>query len=175
MADEGLALERWANFLVITSTAAATSIGLLFVLITLAVEKRPGEVAKIRLYLTPTVVKLASVLCLAALLTFPNHSRLTATLCMVAVGVLGVLYSAALLLLRGGEKRERFYEASDVIMYVALPSAGYVTLVLGGIVLGNDAQRGVTVAAAGMLALLALALRNSWAIVVDVVTRPRRE
>src|SRR5208283_1166277 len=36
--------------------------------------------AKIRMYVTPTVVYFASVLCLAALLTFPNQTRLTASL-----------------------------------------------------------------------------------------------
>jgi hypothetical protein len=34
-------------------------------------------------------------------------------------------------------------------------------------------QRGLTLVAAGMLSLLALAIRNSWAIVVDVVAHPR--
>jgi len=167
-------MERWANFLVITSTAAATSIGLLFVLITLAVEKRPGEVAKIRLYLTPTVVMFGSVLGLAALLTFPNQSRGSAMACVVVVGALGVVYSVSLLMQRGG-KRERFIEASDIVPYVACPAAAYGLLAYGGVVLGEAAQRGLTIAAAGMLALLGLALRNAWAIVVDVVTKPHRE
>ena len=34
-------------------------------------------------------------------------------------------------------------------------------------------QRGLTLVAAGMLSLLALAIRNSWAIVVDIVSQPR--
>jgi hypothetical protein len=34
-------------------------------------------------------------------------------------------------------------------------------------------QRGLTLVAAGMLSLLALAVRNSWAIAVDVVSTPR--
>jgi hypothetical protein len=175
MPDEGLSLERWANFLVITSTAAATSIGLLFVVITLAADRRPGEVAKIRLYLTPTAVKLGVVLCLAAMLTFPDQSRSTATMCMVLTGAVGVLYSASLLIQGGRKKRERFYETSDVAMYVVCPAAAYALLVAGGVVLGDAVKRGLTLAAAGMLTLLALALRNSWAIVVDIVTKPHRE
>ena len=83
-------LERWANFYLLTSTAAATLIGLLFVIITLGAERSVEDAtAKIRMYLTPTVIYFASVLFLAALLTFPNHTRLTATLCVCLAGVAG--------------------------------------------------------------------------------------
>jgi hypothetical protein len=40
MNELGLLLGRWANFYLITSAAAATLIGLLFVIITLAAERR---------------------------------------------------------------------------------------------------------------------------------------
>jgi hypothetical protein len=50
MAD-ALPLDRWANFYLIASAAAATLIGLLFVVIILAAERRPDEAGKIRLYL----------------------------------------------------------------------------------------------------------------------------
>jgi hypothetical protein len=45
-----LFLDRWANFYLVASTAAATLLGLLFILITLAAERRPKDRAKIRLY-----------------------------------------------------------------------------------------------------------------------------
>jgi len=87
-------LERWANFYLLTAATAATLIGLSFVVITLAAERMPlRETPKIRVYLRPTVVYFASVLGIAALLTFPNHTRLTATLCICAGGVVGLLYS----------------------------------------------------------------------------------
>ena len=70
--DAGLQLDRWANFYVITSTAAVTLVGLLFVVITLAAGRASvSDAGKIRVYLTPTVVYLASVLYFAAVLTFP--------------------------------------------------------------------------------------------------------
>lgn len=85
-------LERWANFYLLMAAAAATLIGLLFVVITLAAERMPlKDTPKIRVYLTPTVVYFASVLAVAALLTFPNHTRLTATLCICLAGVVGSL------------------------------------------------------------------------------------
>jgi hypothetical protein len=46
-------LERWANFYLLISAAAATLLGLMFVVITLAAERRSGDAAKIHIYLTP--------------------------------------------------------------------------------------------------------------------------
>jgi membrane protein CcdC involved in cytochrome C biogenesis len=170
MPDEGLSLERWANFYLITSTAAATLIGLLFILITLTAEKRANDVAKVGLYLTPTVVYFGSVLLLAALLTFPNQSRFTTTLCICCVGTLGFLYSVSMV-----ARKEKFLERSDVFPYMACPLVAYGLLLWGGLLLNHAAQRGLTLVAVGMLALIMLAVRNSWSIAVEVVFSPHRE
>jgi membrane protein CcdC involved in cytochrome C biogenesis len=170
MPEEGLALERWANFYLIASTAAATLIGLLFILITLAAEKRPKDVTKIGLYLTPTVVYFGSVLLLAALLTFPNQSRFTAALCICGLGSLGLLYSVSMV-----ARKEKFLQRSDAIQYVVYPLAAYGVLVWGGLLLDHMAQRGLTLVAVGMVALITLAVRNSWGIAVDVVSSPHKD
>jgi hypothetical protein len=171
-----LSLERWANFYLLTSAAAAALIGLLFVVITLAAERTVGTVeegtAKIRVYLTPTVVFFASVLVVAALLTFPDHTRLTATLCICLGGVGGLVYSGSLLI--GGNKKTH-EEWQDLLLYAIVPFAAYGLLVLGGVLLLRDPQLGLTLVAVGMLSLLTLGIRNSWAIAIDVVTtRPAR-
>lgn len=167
-------LERWANFYLLMSAAAATLLGLMFVVITLAAERRPGDAAKIPLYLTPTVIYFASVLYLAALLTFPNHTRLTASLCTCLVGVAGLVYSGSFLIGRGGKKN--YYGLHDRIVYAVVPFAAYGLHVFGGVLFFHAPQRGLTLVAASMLSLLAVAIRNSWAIAIDVVsTPPRRE
>jgi hypothetical protein len=156
------------------SAAAATLLGLMFVVITLAAERaRPGDEAKIPIYLTPTVIYFASVLYLAALLTFPNHTRLTASLCTCLGGVAGLVYSGSFLIGRGGKKN--YYELQDRIVYAVVPSAAYGLHVFGGVLFFHAPQRGLTLVAAGMLSLLALAIRNSWAIAVDVVSTPREQ
>jgi hypothetical protein len=167
-------LERWANFYLLSSAAAATLIGLLFVIITLGAERSLEDSAvKVRTYLTPTVVYFASVLFLAALLTFPNHTRLTATLCSCLTGVVGVIYSGTSLI-GGGDKKD-FGDLHDRIHYGIVPLAACGFLVLGGVLLLHDPQRGLTLTAVGMLSLLILGIRNSWAIAIHVVSiRPGR-
>ena len=150
-------LERWANFYLLMPAAAATLLGLMFVVITLGAERREEHnTAEIRLYLTPTVVFFASVLGVAALLIFPNHTRLTASLCTCLVGVAGLVYSGSLLAGRGGKKN--YYELQDRIVYTVVPFAAYGLHVFGGVLFFHAPQRGLTLLAAGMLSLLALAI-----------------
>jgi len=127
--------------------------------------------AKLRVYLTPTVVYFASVLGVAELLTFPNHSLLSATLCVCLVGVCGLAYVGSILI--GGDKKG-YEERVDVIHYAVLPFVAYGLLVSGGVLLLHDTQLGLTLMAVGMLSLLMVGVRNSWAIAVGVVSRPGR-
>jgi len=163
-------LERWANFYLLASAAAAQLIGLLFVVITLGAERRRrGDASKIPIYLTPTVIYFAHVLFLAALLTFPNHTCLTVTFCICLVGVVGLVYSGSNLI--GGAKRG-FIEVRDRIPYAIFPFAACGLLVLGGVLFLHAPQLGLTLVAAGMLSLLAVAIRNSWAMAVDLASTP---
>src|ERR1700722_17431330 len=101
-------LERWANFYLLMSAAAATLLGLMFVVIALAAERRSGDAAKIHIFLTPTVIYFASVLYLAALLPFPNPPRLTASLCTCLGGFAGLIYSGSFFFVARGGKKNYF-------------------------------------------------------------------
>ena len=171
MNEVDLLLQRWANFYVSMSQASAALIGLLFVVITLVVERRPNDIAKIRIYLTPTVIYFVSILIAAELLIIPNHTRLTTALCICVTGVAGLVYTGSLFVGRG--KRKRYYEKEDLMHHAVYPFATYGLLVVGGCLFLYYTHRGLVFAAAGMLCLLTLAIRNSWAVVTDVVsTRP---
>jgi hypothetical protein len=156
MNEVQLALVRWASFYMTMAAAAATLIGLLFVVIALiaggTVKDRAEGIAKVRVYLTPTVVYFASVLFVAALLIFPNHTRLTAALCVCILGGAGLLYSGWFLV--GGDKGT-YGKRFDLITYAVLPFLAYGLLVSGGVLLLHDTQRGLTLAAIGMLLSLA--------------------
>ena len=161
-------IERWTSFYLLMSAASATLVGLLFVVITLAAERRLEGKSKIPIYLTPTVIYFASVLFITALLTFPNHTQLTATLCICVVGATGVVYSGSFFVRRGIMKS--YYDQHDWIAYAAFPLAAYTLLASGGVLVLYVPQRGLTLVAAGMLFLLAVAIRNSWSIAVSVVS-----
>jgi len=162
--------EQWANFYVITSAAAATLLGLLFVVIALAAERRHKYTTPhIRIYLTPVVIYFGSVLLMSALLTVPNQTRLTGVICVCLEGIAGLGYCGSLAIRRG--VGSAFYEArSDLLFYVIFPFAAYALLVAGGLLLLRTPQIGLDLVAAGMLVLLGIAIRNSWAIAVTIVS-----
>ncbi|HEY1551602.1 MAG TPA: hypothetical protein VGG28_27430 [Kofleriaceae bacterium] len=160
----------WGNFYLITSAAAATLVGLLFVVLTLASDRIPASESKrIRVYLTPSVLQFSLVLVLAAMLMFPTQTRLSSAISCGSIGALGIIYAASVLLdgLRGNALRER----RDLLQYAVLPALGYAALVVGGIAIDKPGDtHGPTIVAAGVLALVALAIRNSWSVAVSVVT-----
>jgi len=110
-------LARWANFYLLISAAAATLIGLLFVVITLAAERVvQDDTAKIHMYLTPTLLYFSTVLLLAALLTFPNHTRFTPALCICLLGVAGLVYSGSFLM--GRQHKKQYYGLQEPVLRV---------------------------------------------------------
>jgi len=169
MPGQQLRFEQWANFYVITSAAAATLLGLLFVVITLAAERGRKDTPTIRIYLTPAVIYFSSVLLMSALLTIPNQTRLTAVICICLEGIAGLGYSGSLAIRRGAGSA--FYEQrSDLFPYVVFPLAAYALMVAGGLLLLPRAQIGLDLVAAGMLVLLGIAIRNSWSIAITIVS-----
>jgi len=165
MPGQQLRFEQWANFYAITSAAAATLLGLLFVVITLGAERRLKSMRPlITIYVTPAVIYFSSVLLMSALLAIPNQTRLTAVICVCLEGVAGLGYCGSLAIRRGA-----YEERADLFPYVLLPSAAYTLMVAGGLLLLRTPPIGLDLVAAGMLVLLGIAIRNSWAIAITVV------
>jgi len=161
--------EQWANFYVVTSAAAATLVGLLFVVITLAAGRRRKDTPRLRLYLTPTVVYFSSVLLMSALLTVPNQTKLSAIICTCLGGIAGLGYAGSLAIKRGAGSAS-YLERSDLFPYVVFPFGAYALIAAGGLLLISSAPIGLDLVAAGMLALLGIAIRNSWAIAITIVS-----
>ena len=161
--------EQWANFYVITSAAAATLLGLLFVVITLAAEQGRKDTANIRIYLTPTVIYFSSVLLMSALLTVPNQTRLSAIICICLQGITGLGYSG-FLAIRHGAGRAAYEQRSDLFPYAVIPLGAYVLMVAGGLMLLPWPQIALDLVAASMLTLLGIAIRNSWAIATTIIS-----
>jgi hypothetical protein len=83
-----------------------------------------------------------------------------------------LVYSASLLI-SGYKKRSGVRQ--DLITYGIVPFAAYGFLIAGAVLLLHHPQRGLTLVAVGMLSLLMLGVRNSWAIAIDLATRPGRQ
>lgn len=169
MSDLPLLLSRWANFYLLVSSAAATLIGLLFVVVTLAATRKlENQALQIQQYLTPNIVYFASVLATSALLMIPNHTRYTAAFSIGCIAVTGLLYSARLLI---GQRRASSYAKwGGLISYVVVPLCAYGLFLAGALLLLSYSQCGLLFVGVGMLSLLVLAIRNTYALTIDVVS-----
>jgi hypothetical protein len=169
MPGQQLRLEPWANFYLVTSTAAATLLGLLFVVIALAAARGRKDRANIRIYLTPAVICFSSVLLMSALLIVPSQTRLSAVICVCLEGIAGLGYCGSLVIRRSAGSAS-YVQGSDVLAYVVFPFAAYALMVAGGLLLLFRGEIGLDLIAAGMLVLLGIAIRNSWSIAITIVS-----
>jgi hypothetical protein len=131
MSGQQVPLQQWSSFFSITSAASATLLGLLFVVITLAPGLGRKLASNSRIYLTPAVIYLTSVLVMSELLTIPNQTQLSSVLCICSMGIFGVVYIGSLIVLRN-----EFYEKrSDRYRYAVVPFLAYLVLFIGGLLL----------------------------------------
>jgi len=163
---EQIPLQQWSSFFSITAAASATLLGLLFVVITIAPGIGRQLASKSKVYLTPAVIYLTSVLIMSALMTIPNQTRLSAVICISIMCVFGLLYIGSLMVMRSDVYESRF----DRYRYAVVPLLAYVVLFSGGLVLRRSGQIGLDVVAAGMVMLLNAAIQNSWSIAISIIS-----
>jgi hypothetical protein len=106
------------------------------------------------------------VLLLSALLSVPNQTQLTAVIGICLKGIGGLGYSGFLAIRRGAS----YESCSDLFPYAVFPLAAYALMVAGGLLLLSRPQTDLDLVATRMLALLGIAIRNSWSIATTIVS-----
>jgi hypothetical protein len=171
--DSSLAdlIEDWHDFDLLVGTAAATLVGLMFVAASIGAsiyteKNRAGMQA----FISPTVVHFTSVLVLALLALVPTHEWLTLAGLLALVGVAGGVYSANLWMQLF--VRRRFdVDIVDRLFYAALPSLGYLLLLLAAFFLLRQSEAGLDLLAAAQITLLLAGIRNAWDMMMWIVIR----
>jgi hypothetical protein len=162
----------WQSFYQMTGEAAATLIGLLFIVASLMAGRQSAASAQgVKLFTTPTVFHLASVLAISALTLIPDAEGTSRTLLMTAWAVFGLVHTAGLAarlrVLPNPTHWSDFwwYGAAPALVYLALAAASASTAARL-----SHAPYGVALC---LLTLLLLTIRNAW----DLVTwlAPRRD
>jgi hypothetical protein len=164
-------IEDWHDFDLLVGTAAATLVGLMFVAASIGAsiyteKNRPGMQA----FISPTVVHFTSVLVLALLALVPTHEWLTLAGLLVLVGAAGGIYTANLWMQLF--VRRRFdVDIVDRLFYAALPSLGYLLLLLAAFFLLRQSEAGLDLLAAAQITLLLAGIRNAWDMMMWIVIR----
>jgi hypothetical protein len=161
-------LAGWANFYLVTGTAAATLTGLQFIVQTLLAtaalrvvggdDPEGGTAA----FGSPTVVHFSLALLISAMLCapWPGYGSLRAILGVLGAGAL--VYSG--IVLRRARRQQSYAPTTeDWVWHVLLPAAAYASVLVSALVLERG---GLFAVAAATLLLLCIGIHNAW----DTVT-----
>ncbi|HEX3550560.1 MAG TPA: hypothetical protein VHT53_09295 [Candidatus Elarobacter sp.] len=164
----------WDNFYVITGSAAASLLGLMFVVITLVASLRtPSTRRGIATFSTPTVVQFAAALGVAAILAAPWPTTLCAATLIAFGGLCCLVYSLRML---SSARAQEDYEpdVEDLIFYQWLPPAVYLALIVCAIALPFAPRPTLFAIAAIALSLVFMGIHNAWDVVTYVTAKRLR-
>jgi hypothetical protein len=158
----------WHDFFVLTGTAAATLIGLMFVAVTFGSSLVTRETAEgARAFLDPTYTHFAEVLLIACTGVAPSlpPSILGALLLIVGgwrlVGLRGVFIKY-----RAAHQKHGDIEASDWVTAIALPLVCHVLLMVTGGGFLQHTPIAPTGLAVVMVALLLIGIQGAWELLM---------
>jgi len=157
-------LRDWQSFYMLTGTAAATLIGLIFLAFSLGARLVPAEdTTALRGFVIPIVTHFFAALALSALLLIPVYTPPFLGGTLIAAGLLGLAYDLDVmrqLLLH--HKREEALNWHHWLWNWIIPTASFLLIMAAGLglLLGRaDLLLGAALAA---LALISVGLRNAF-------------
>jgi small-conductance mechanosensitive channel len=165
-----LALQDWQNLYMLTGTASATLIGLLFVAISLG-GYLPAKEARdyIRTFVEPTLINYAQVLFLSCFALMPFQIQ-NALLFRIAVAILGIinifLAFKVLWRVRVVHQRDNEIDRDHWIWDVLLPGMVGLLFVGGDVGLFFEQHLALLTIASVVLLCLAISLHNTWVLMI---------
>ena len=163
-------MPNWDNFYMLVGGTAGMLIGLIFVVLSFGAEHaKAGDEDRTRVFVTPVLVHFASLLLIALAMVAPVSNPVRAGV-LGLIGCAGLAYAANLTLL--AQKRIKASER-EPIWEAVLPIAAYVCLLVSAAAWALSASFADQIGAIASVILLATALRNSWAITLAIMDRPK--
>lgn len=167
MADPWLQqVHDWQAFYSITGTAAATLMGLMFVVVSLGTTSMRSERSEsaVRAFVTPTVVYFTTVLVLAAIMSAPLLTPLRLSVLLALSGLGGAVYIGAIGV--RAQWRTSQLAQEDWYWYFGLPVLGYLLLVGAAAGVELSSVFGLLAAAVAELLFIVIGIRNAWDLAI---------
>ncbi|MGA7329553.1 MAG: hypothetical protein WBX25_35000 [Rhodomicrobium sp.] len=161
--------QGWENFFMVCGTAAATLIGLLFVVVTLGTRLASSQAARgVHVFVTPTLVHFSGVLLVTLIVLAPWPSLWAIASVLALSGLAGLSY--AIVVLRMMRKVE-FTDLSqgDWITYVGAPALSNIVLIAGACGLAFHQAFAPYAIAGAIVLLLFIAIRDAWGLTLWIV------
>ena len=164
-------LADWANFYVITGSAAAGLTGLTFVVIALSSEARSLNAIGLKTFITPTIVHFGTVLALAAFMCVPHQNVLSLGIGLGAVGICGLAYTAMITANVHHNLLQYVPVWEDWLWNSALPFLSYGGLCAAAYFATRHLDGALYGTGAASVMLLFIGIHNAWDIAVWISLR----
>src|SRR5258708_18342490 len=154
-------LRDWQNFYILTGTASATLVGLIFVAVTFGCNLVPqDDRATANTWVTPTIIHFATVLVFAVVLSVPTLTAEWLGLLLVLFGLAGLTYVAQV----GYQMLQKKYTSDFAgrVWHVVLPFVSHVFVLSTAISLLSNVAPSLNGLAISTTILLAVGVRNAW-------------
>jgi hypothetical protein len=168
-----IALHEWHDFYVLTGTAGATLVALLFVAISLGAgfltDKRS---AATRAFYSPVVVHFGAAFFVSAVALFPAHKAWVFAALIggcAAIGGTVAVFTTVELLRHGWTKY-----VQDHLAYGLLPALSYAILLVAAAMIYADNESALELVAAAVLLLVIVNIRNAWDLTLSMVRHQSR-
>jgi hypothetical protein len=168
-------LAEWANFYVITGSAAAGLTGLTFVVIALSADAKRVNLTGLRTFVSPTIVHFGAVLALAAFLSMPHLGVWSLSLGLGAAGLAGIIYVAAIAVGIARIAGDYVPVHEDWIWNAVLPGIAYGALLATAFLIWRRPEGSLYGVAAVSVLLMFIGIHNAWDVAVWNSVRKQRD
>lgn len=168
-------MQPWHDFFILTGTAAATLLGLIFLASTIAAtipNEKLGDEKTRALWILPVVWAFVRVLVVSAIGLIPGQTGRTFGTVLLVLGVLDLarMVRVAMGLHRIHRTKEKL-DVNDWGWYVVYPVVATLLVAGTGLALMREWTFPVAALAAGLLGHLVVGVRNAWDIADWLATR----
>jgi hypothetical protein len=163
-------LKQWHDFYLLTGTAGATLLALLFVAVSLGAgfltnERREAT----RVFMSPVVLHFTSVFFVSAIALLPWHHGGSLAALIGVTAVIGVGISALITIRVVRTDMTNYVE--DYLAYGLLPCLGYLALLAAAVSIYLERDFGLDALAGALLLLAIVSIRNAWDLTLTMVRR----
>jgi hypothetical protein len=166
-------LAHWENFYLITGGAAGALIGLMFVVVSLtSYQSLDSALRGTSVYMSPVILQYALVLGLSGAATAPLSPTALAVV-LAAAGAAGFVAAARVTILLRTGRLLKAAHWSDVWWYGVWPAVAYAGLGASAAAVWLSPARAPGLVALAIVALLLIAIRNAWDLIIWVTPRAK--
>lgn len=164
-----LALRAWQNFYMLTGTAAATLIGLLFIAVSISMGTRLSlrqATNSLRTFVDPTLLYYVEALVVSCVAIMPLASPLMLSIVLIVLGSIDIVLTVKVCWRMLVLHRDEAINVGHWVWHIAFPLLAGILYICTAIGLLSGLQLALVGLSLADLFCLTIGLRNTWALTI---------